>query len=122
MRPSIVPQLKDLRHLTVQYTNVDTREDAAYLYKWLRRVISYAPLESLHLVCDNEVFGASPAFDSLVEHLYTKHFRTLRVLDMRDCFVGKRALKELCARCTELEELSISITSDVLVCIGGRLF
>ena len=122
MRPSITPRLKRLRHLTVQYTDVDTRVDAAYFYRWLRRMICHAPLESLYLVCENDASGAFPAFDSLVQHLYTKHFQTLRVLDMRDCFVGKRALKELCARCTRLEELSVSITSDVLVRTDVCLF
>ena len=115
MRPSIVPRLDHLRHLTVHYMDVDAREDAAYLYKWIRRVVSHAPLETLRLVCESEVCGASPTFDPLLEHLYLKHAGTLRALDMLRCFVGKRALKAFCASCVQLEELAVTIAPDTLV-------
>ena len=115
MRPYTPPCLSHLRHLTIQYTDVDTCEDAAYLYKWLRWVASRAPLESLHLICDDVNFGAVPTFDPLIEHMCAKHAETLRVLVIPGCYVGQHALKALCASCTELEELSVLITTDTLV-------
>lgn len=113
--PSITPRLIHLRHLTVHYLEPETRTDAAHLYKWIRRVISHAPLESLRLVCEYELCGPEPTFDSLLESLSARHAKRLKVLDMRNCYVGNRALRRLCEKCTSLEELAVTISYDTLV-------
>ena len=115
MRPSITPRLLHLRHLTVHYSNISTREHANRFCRWVRRVISHSPLESLRLICENEAFGPAVSFDPLAEHLTLKHAVRLRILDMRDCFVGKGLFLALCRSCTSLEELRVSISQDTLV-------
>ena len=55
------------------------------------------------------------SFDPLAEHLTLKHAVRLRILDMRDCFVGKGLFLALCRSCTSLEELRVSISQDTLV-------
>ncbi|KAH9886922.1 hypothetical protein C8Q73DRAFT_748707 [Cubamyces lactineus] len=112
LRPSITPRLPHLRHLTVYYSNISTREHANRFCRWIRRVITHSPLETLRLICENEVFGPAVSFDPLVEHLTFKHASRLRILDMRDCFVGKGLFLALCRLCTALEELSVSLSQD----------
>ncbi|TFK88123.1 hypothetical protein K466DRAFT_489557 [Polyporus arcularius HHB13444] len=114
LRPSIIPRLPNLRHLTVHYTHVTTRTDAAHLYKWIRRVITHSPLASLHLMCESEVYGPAPSFDPLLEHLSARHAATLRRLDMKDCLVGDAALRGFCRKCEALEELSVGVSLDTL--------
>lgn len=113
-RPS-VPRIRHLRDVTIRYTNVDERPDVDYLCRYIRQVVAYSALERLRLVCENEVQGASPAFNPLVEHLYLKHATTLRALHMPDCFVSFDAIVKLCRKCKSLEELSVAISADMLV-------
>ncbi|RPD58526.1 hypothetical protein L226DRAFT_489951 [Lentinus tigrinus ALCF2SS1-7] len=114
LRPSITPRLPSLRNVTVYYTHVTTRTDAAHLYKWIRRVSTHSSLTSLRLVCESEVYGSAPAFDPLLEHLSARHAATLRKLDAKDCFFGRAALREFCRHCTALEELSVGVSGDTL--------
>ncbi|KAI8992763.1 hypothetical protein BD414DRAFT_482144 [Trametes punicea] len=114
LRPSIPPRLPLLRHLTVRYSNITARDHANRLCRWVRRVVAKSPLESLRLVCENEVHGPAVSFDPLVEHLSLKHAAELRLLHMRDCFVGRRMFMNLCRTCTHLEELDLSISRETL--------
>ena len=115
LRPSIIPRLRTLHHLTVHYTHVTTRADAAHLYKWIRRVITHSPLASLRLACEIEVYGPAPTFDPLLQHLSARHAVTLRRLDAKHCYVGHAALREFCRHCTALEELSVGVSEETLV-------
>ena len=99
----------------MHYTDPDTRRDAAHLYKWVRKVISHAPLETLRLVVEDIPYGPAPTFDSLLEHLSARHAKTMRVLDMRDCFVGSRTLRRFCGSCPKLEELAVAVSLETLV-------
>lgn len=63
-----------------------TKDDTNRLCRWVRRVITSAPLETLLLVCENEVEGPAISFNPLVEHLSLKHATRLRVLDMSGCY------------------------------------
>ncbi|KAI0351224.1 hypothetical protein OH77DRAFT_1487729 [Trametes cingulata] len=114
LRPSFDPRLPRLRHLTVHYSNVMTKDHTDRLCRWVRRVIAKSPLELLRLVCENEVDGPAVSFDPLVEHLCMKHHEKLRVLHMPDCFVGRRLLGVLCGTCKALEELALGISRDAL--------
>ncbi|KAI0776615.1 hypothetical protein BD413DRAFT_602174 [Trametes elegans] len=115
LRPYVAPPLRTLRNLTVRYWNVTTTRETNYLCTWVRRAITNASLEVLRLVCDNDVFGPAVSFGPLAEHLVYKHTERLRVLDMRDCFLGIEVLKELCRTCTNLEDLSLSISREALL-------
>ncbi|KAI1795387.1 hypothetical protein LXA43DRAFT_882089 [Ganoderma leucocontextum] len=114
MRPTRIPRLSRLRYLTVHCNYVMNARDAAYLYKWVRRTVTYAPLESLRLICEPQASGAAPSFDPLLEHLIARHARRLRILDLREFFVGKKALKRLCHSCPMLEDLFVTVSSDTL--------
>ncbi|TBU38334.1 hypothetical protein BD309DRAFT_972136 [Dichomitus squalens] len=114
MRPVGTPRLSHLRCLTVYCNHVKTSGDAAYLYKWVRRVITYAPLVSLRILCRREPWGAAPSFDPLLEHLIARHAQRLRVLDIREFLVGKKALSKLCDKCTQLETLFVTVSCDAL--------
>ena len=92
-----------------------TNRDAAYLYKWIRRTITYAPLELLRLVCDPHPSGVAPSFDPLLEHLIARHARRLRILDLREFFVGQNALTRLCESCPVLEDLFVAVSPATLV-------
>ncbi|KAI9061905.1 hypothetical protein FKP32DRAFT_1575048 [Trametes sanguinea] len=111
---AITPRLPCLRHLTIRYSSITTKDYADRICRWVRRVIAQSPIQTLRLQCENHVFGPAVSFDPLVEHLSIKHAARLRVLDMSDCFVGKRMLHMLCRTCTHLEELSLSISTDAL--------
>ncbi|KAI0742435.1 hypothetical protein C8Q80DRAFT_1188375 [Daedaleopsis nitida] len=115
LRPSITPRLIRLRHFTVHYIPVMTRIDAAHMYKWVRRVISHAPLECLRLIPEFVTQGgAAVTFDPLLEHLAARHAQNLRVLDMKECFVGRTALIMLCKTCTNLEELNVAVSLETM--------
>ena len=115
MRPSRTPRLSHLRDLTVHCLRVETSRGAAYLYKWVRRVITYAPLETLRLLCEPQSSGAAPSFDPLLEHLIARHAQRLRVLDIREFLVGNKTLGKLCDTCSELRVLFVALSCDTLV-------
>ncbi|PIL26283.1 hypothetical protein GSI_12039 [Ganoderma sinense ZZ0214-1] len=114
MRPAHMPRLSKLRSLTVHCQYVSSSHDAAYLYKWVRRTITYTPLESLRLVCEHQPSGAAPSFDPLLEHLVARHAPRLRILDLREFLVGWKALARLCDSCSELEDLFITVSPATL--------
>ncbi|OSD03857.1 hypothetical protein PYCCODRAFT_1365235 [Trametes coccinea BRFM310] len=114
LRPSIAPRLPRLRHLTVRYSSITTKDYADRLCRWVRRVVAQSPLQTLRLRCENHVCGPAVSFDPLIEHLSTKHSAELRVLDMSDCFVGKRMLQTLCRACIYLEEMALSVSTEAL--------
>ncbi|OBZ74886.1 hypothetical protein A0H81_05149 [Grifola frondosa] len=112
--PTTVPRLSHLRSLTVHHAKVGIRSHAAYLCKWVRRLVSSSPLEELRLVCEDSSRGASVSFDAVLSHLTQKHAETLRVLDMTKAFAGQSALRVLFARCMRLEEVGIAVSENVL--------
>ncbi|KAH9916577.1 uncharacterized protein BXZ73DRAFT_92472 [Epithele typhae] len=105
MRPYRAPYLPHFRDLTVQCVSPSTRSEAAYFYKWVRRVIRHGPLRKLHVEfpIPSAMRGASPSFSPLLEHLCARHAATLQVC----------ALKSLCSTCVLLEELSVLVSLDV---------
>ncbi|KAI0640962.1 hypothetical protein C8Q79DRAFT_1004016 [Trametes meyenii] len=114
LRPSHVPYLPHLRDLTIYYTNTLTRDYTDHLCRWIRRLISKSPLISLRLLCENGIDGPSVSFDPLAEHLSLKHATRLRALEMPHSFVGRKMFITLCSLCSELEELTLGISSDAL--------
>ena len=84
--------------------------------KWIRRISTYSPLEKLELISDHP-FDRGPCigFDGLLDHLGTRHGRTLRFLCLPHAFVGLDALQKLCSRCSLAEEISIGTAASVLV-------
>ncbi|KAL6307344.1 hypothetical protein BKA93DRAFT_816002 [Sparassis latifolia] len=113
--PSALPFLPHLRSLTVQQTTVTNKEHVTYLCKWIRRVIARSPLVSLYLISQDVDRGACAAYDGILEHLYSKHAATLRVLRMDMAFVGRKALRQLFAYCTNLEEVALATSNNALL-------
>ncbi|OCH86234.1 hypothetical protein OBBRIDRAFT_855495 [Obba rivulosa] len=109
--PTVRLRLPALRSLAVAHTPVPTREDVAYLVKWLRRILKTAPIEVLRLRCEDAGPGPSVSFDGLLAHLASTHAETLRVLRMDEAFVGRRAFEEMCERCERLEEVAVAVSA-----------
>ncbi|EMD32726.1 hypothetical protein CERSUDRAFT_118467 [Gelatoporia subvermispora B] len=114
--PTTRAHLPSLRSLAVIHTFMPTREDAAYLIKWLRRILHSAQLATLRLLCEDDFpeCGANVSVDGLLAHLGARHAESLRVLRMDAAFVGRRELAALCARCEGLEEVGVAVSADVL--------
>lgn len=93
-----------------------TREDVNHFCAWVRRAISSSHnLQSLRLLSSTDESSASVSFDGLINHLTTRHFGTLAVLNLGSGFIGGPALKQLCAACTRLENLSAGVAWETLV-------
>lgn len=117
-QPLVPPICPNLRHFTATHAYINTRPEATHLCKWIRRVTSSSPIESLTLVCDNilEMWGANVSYDGLIHHIAIRHAKTLRTLSMEHAFVGMDAVRRLCANCVHIEELVIGVGLDTLVC------
>lgn len=84
---------------------------------WIRRIISFSKLESLHLIDDASpsVCGASVSFDGLGEHISKRHGPTIKYLNLGSAFLGLPGLRHLCQCCPKLELLRIAVSLDTLV-------
>jgi hypothetical protein len=61
------------------------------------------------------VYVPNVSFDGLVSHIVTRHATTIRILDLRNAFVGIKAFKDVLSACRDcIEELYIYITSASL--------
>ncbi|CAL1696514.1 unnamed protein product [Somion occarium] len=108
-------KLPRLRTLVVRHTHVSDKREASHLTKFIHRLSTHSPLESLHLVCDSSGLRLSTtAFDGLADHLGSRHADTLRVLYMPSNFLRLKAFRDLCVRCYRLEELAVAVQHDVL--------
>lgn len=117
--PGIQPNLLSLQSLTVRHASLTTRQDGDYLTKWIRRLSGMSPLETLELIEDSWYNrGPCIGLDGLLHHICSKHWRTLKVLELPRAFVGLTTLREVCNRCEILEEISIGTTKRVFV--GAR--
>ena len=56
-------------------------------------------------------------FDGLVSYLGQNHAPTLRFLNFQKSFVGADGMRNLCENCVNLEELSVMMSSDGVVCL-----
>ncbi|KAG5643186.1 hypothetical protein DXG03_001390 [Asterophora parasitica] len=122
--PKTVLRLTRLRSFTFLVDTVpSTRSDALALCRWIKRIISNAPLEVLRLVCDDpSVTTAHVPVDNIVDHLVTKHHTTLRVLDLAETYVGLEATRAILTRCVGLEELCLAARREVLVSMLVKAF
>ena len=67
--------------------------------KWIRRLVSYSPLEYLEIVCDDrdQFYGGGPniSYDGLVDHLVDEVLHVPGIgrvgLDVRDAGFGESA-------------------------------
>lgn len=110
------PRLRRLKYLQVVHPLTEMRHEAIGLDTFIRLVISGAPLEELHVQkltqshyrLARTYFGPLARHDSLIAHLVVRHAKTLRVLNMEECYVSWKAL---CAidQCTHLEQLRVGI-------------
>jgi hypothetical protein len=102
--------LPHLRSFTAKHAQPHTRDEANHFCMWVRRAISSSHrLRLLRLIGDNPKSNPSVRFDGLISHITTRHFRTLRVLDLGTAFIGGDAFKRLCATCTVLEDLTAGV-------------
>ena len=87
--------------------------------KWIRRLVSFSPLEYLEIVCDDrdQFYGGGPniSYDGLVDHLILKHSKTLRSLCMKDAYIGDSQLERLLEECHSLDTLTVSISPTLYV-------
>lgn len=91
---------------------MQTKREVVRFCKWIRMILSAAPIEHLRVICDHDdedaFYGANICFDNIIDHLAGKHSATLRILDLRSAYLGVMALELLFTTCTGLEELYIS--------------
>ncbi|KAJ7583784.1 hypothetical protein C8J56DRAFT_951786 [Mycena floridula] len=119
--PKTIPAFRSLKRFTVRHPKMGTRMEAEHLCTWIRRAITGSSLEELRLEHDesypapNRAPGANLSFDSLFTHLAEKHGANLRVVDLETVFVGYRALRLLCERCTSLERLAVTGGPRILI-------
>ncbi|KAF5375445.1 hypothetical protein D9615_007974 [Tricholomella constricta] len=110
--PKFLPNLTRLKYFAVNYIPTHTRHDVLALCRWVKRIISFSPLEHIRLMCVEP--PVSIPFDSLVDHLVKKHHKTLRVLDFGYAYAGVDAAKAVFTSCLQLEEFRISARRGVL--------
>ncbi|KAF4588623.1 hypothetical protein EYR40_010176 [Pleurotus pulmonarius] len=118
--PKSVPPFPRLRSLSVKHSILDTRQDVDRFCVWIRRIISFSKLESLHLIDDTSpsVCGASVSFDGLGEHISKRHGPTIKYLNLGSAFLGLPSLRHLCQCCPKLELLRIAVSLDTLSKFG----
>ncbi|TFK37578.1 hypothetical protein BDQ12DRAFT_736111 [Crucibulum laeve] len=118
--PPRQPPLPNLRTLTVNSRRLLSKFEVNAICKWIRRAITWSPIEELRVIQDEDdddlfrVTGAHPSWESLIDHLTSRHTQTLRVLDLRLAFIKAETLKSLLAKCTALEELYLCAGKDSL--------
>ena len=81
-------------------------------------MISTSQIEHLGLVPDKpdpEVIEVNIPFDTIVNHLVTKHALTLRYLDLRTAYISVEGVKTLFSGCLELEIFYIAARESALV-------
>lgn len=86
--------------------------------KWIRRIICASSLEDLEIVCDDagEFFGGPHiCYDGLVDHITSRHSRTLRTLHMQDAYLSFHAFRCLLENCEYLGEIACSVRAKTFV-------
>jgi len=109
--------LPNLRSLIVRHSRMQSGEDVNRLCTWIKHVISSTlTLQSLRLISDDLPDYCMPgiSYDSLVDDLGNDHGDTLRFLHIKSSFIGIHALRDLCERCGNLEELEVSVGENAL--------
>jgi hypothetical protein len=99
------------------HNRLDSRADANALWTWIRHAISSAPLESLCVSCSPMMNDYNINFDGVVSYLGQNHAPTLRFLNLQASFVGADDMRNLCENCVNLEELSVMMSSNGVVCL-----
>ncbi|KAF8890708.1 hypothetical protein BD779DRAFT_1610777 [Infundibulicybe gibba] len=99
--PLTKPRLIHLRSFTVRHHSMFNRFEARFLCKWIRRIISSSPIETLRLISKDSEEAARQAV-------------TLRFLDLGGAFVGLDSLRRLLGSCVSLEELHVASGEKVL--------
>lgn len=119
--PTVSVSLSRLRKFTVLHAGSQAKREVLALCKWMRKVISSAPIEDLRVVCDRDRDddgannGANISFDSIINHLSSKHAKTLRFLDLRSSFIGVTGLEAFFSSCSHLEQFHVAAGKDALV-------
>lgn len=114
-----------LRRLKITHAYSSSKQYTLNMCKWIRRIVSHSPLECLEIICDDRDEnhrGPHISYDGLIDHLVSRHSNTLRVLLMRDAFVGTRKLKLLTDTCRSLEVISVSARKNAYVCLSPSLY
>lgn len=114
-----------LRRLKITHAYTSSRQYTLNMCKWIRRLVSHSPLECLEIICDDRdenLGGPHITYDGLIDHLVARHSNTLRVLLMRDAFIGTNKLKLLMDTCRSLEAISVSAREDAYVCLSPSLY
>lgn len=106
--------LPALRHFTVLHTPLFRKEDACALSKWIRRVCSSSPLETLETISSDDS-GPSLCFDGLISHIASKHHRTLLAIQMSRAYARESALRTLLRKCTTIQSVSLTVAFSTLV-------
>lgn len=116
--PPRCPPSPKLRTFIAKYSPTSFREEVNRLCQWIKCIIATSPIETLRLICGNRaglVYVPNVSFDGLVSHIVTRHATTIRILDLRNAFVGIKAFKDVLSACRDcIEELYIYITSASL--------
>lgn len=121
------PRLRKLKRFKVLHPPTEASDDAFALGKWIRLIISGASLEELHLKTSiqdyngrHERFGPVANHNGLIAHLVARHARTLRVLNMEECYVSWKTFCTI-SRCTRLEQLKVGIKGHQLSSVSTSL-
>jgi len=114
----MVPQIESLRKLVVNHKHIYFRDHVNHLSKWVRRITSRSHLEYLELAVDDLEYFRGPYsnYGGLVEHISHRHGRTIRVLRLTHGYVDSTTVTLLCQKCPHLEDVSLGVNVETLVC------
>lgn len=118
-----IPPLPKLTNFTVRvcpnirYSSITTRQDVDQFCKWARVVIASSSLETISFQLLNNSQRLSTSFHPIVDHLVARHAKTLKVMDLSQCFVGDERLEAICNSCKKLRTLAVAGRKKTLVCV-----
>jgi hypothetical protein len=117
-QPTTVHHITTLRKLVVNHKQISFRDHVNHLSKWVRRITSQSHLEHLELAVDDLEYFRGPYsnYGGLVEHLSHRHGQTIRVLRLTHGYLDSATISLLCRKCLNLEEVSLGVNVDALVC------
>ncbi|KNZ77318.1 hypothetical protein J132_05746 [Termitomyces sp. J132] len=114
--PKTIPKLMRLKYFAADYLPAFDKREVVALCRWVKWVISSSPIEHVCLIRgDQDPDTIHIPFDSLIDHLATKHASTLRILDFKEAYVSVKGMKSLLHRCNHLEEVYVAARIHVLV-------
>jgi len=117
-QPATVPRITTLRKLVVYHQHIYFRDHVNHLSKWVRRITAHSHLEHLELAVDDLEYFRGPYsnYGGLVEHISHRHGQTIRVLRLTHGYVDSATIALLCQKCPNLENVSLGVNIETLVC------